>query len=472
MSLVRSRSALSTRLRATASVAAVALVAAPLSTLLPTSVAAAAETPPLSVKVDFAPAASAAAAGYAKDSGAAYDAAAGSGWVREDSLQGTHVPFAVPLNTRDRSACTAISQQARTFIHMQAPVTNATNDATKVAWEYALPNGTYQVSVGVGDPNTGADAETHTVNVEGVTAVKAFPRSTAASCTPSRLTTGTVVAQVTDGRLTVDALGGTNTKLAVRHHRRVTGRRHRAQGHPHRHRHRPGLGGGRGGHRLPGLPQLQPRRWPPPARRSPPRRPRTTPTPPPSRAPSTTTRCRPSPAAPPRPRPSPAPSWTTPPPSPPRSRRGTASATRRARCRPATPRDFGQNFTNTRGYGWVVPGSSDPLNLVSNGRTRTGADVTGLDATLTGLMHMQYPATGTTGIAQPGSWELAVPNGSYDVALSVGDADRRRRPHVPRARPSRASRPSTTSPSRHDHDRRRALQGRDAVRRLGHRRAS
>ena len=33
-------------------------------------------------------------------------------------------------------------------------------------------------------------------------------------------------------------------------------------------------------------------------------------------------------------------------------------------------KDFGQAFTNTRGYGWVVPGSSTPLSLVGNGRIR------------------------------------------------------------------------------------------------------
>ena len=81
------------------------------------------------------------------------------------------------------------------------------------AWEMAVPNGTYQVTVGVGDPLGASDPQfnnsVHVVNVEGQRAVDAFVPSAGAPCTRA-----TVQVTVTDGRLTLDALSGTNTKLA------------------------------------------------------------------------------------------------------------------------------------------------------------------------------------------------------------------------------------------------------------------
>ena len=48
----------------------------------------------------------------------------------------------------------------------------------------------------------------HTVRVEGVTAIAGFVSTAAAEFRQA-----TVTVPVTDGRLTVDAIGGTNTKL-------------------------------------------------------------------------------------------------------------------------------------------------------------------------------------------------------------------------------------------------------------------
>ena len=64
---------------------------------------------------------------------------------------------------------------------MQAPVAadTSTLKSTPVAWEYAVPNGAYQVTVGIGDANYGGDAEFHTLHVEGVTAFNRYPRKTA-----------------------------------------------------------------------------------------------------------------------------------------------------------------------------------------------------------------------------------------------------------------------------------------------------
>lgn len=97
-------------------------------------------------------------------------------------------------------------------------------------------------------------------------------------------------------------------------------------------------------------------------------------------------------------------------------------------------RDFGQPFElrtassqgNGLSYGWVAPGTNTPVNLATvgttpgNGRNRNtespGAGEP--DLRLATLMHMQ----GTPQNPVAGAWELQVPNGSYDVTVSVGDA--------------------------------------------------
>ena len=86
------------------------------------------------------------------------------------------------------------------------------------AWQYTLPNGSYMVTVGVGDP--GFTDSVHRIQVEGQTAVgRTSPRPPAPARPPARLRS-----RSTDGVLDVDAIGGTNTKLPVRRHRApVTG---------------------------------------------------------------------------------------------------------------------------------------------------------------------------------------------------------------------------------------------------------
>lgn len=88
-------------------------------------------------------------------------------------------------------------------------------------------------------------------------------------------------------------------------------------------------------------------------------------------------------------------------------------------------RDFGEAYGPRTGayqgsgltYGWVTAGGSTPLSLVGNGRNRGGTG----DLRLRTLMHLQLPA-GSQGVHTPGSWELAVPNGAYEVTLAAGDA--------------------------------------------------
>ncbi|GAB7044459.1 hypothetical protein JCM9533A_83100 [Catenuloplanes niger JCM 9533] len=355
--------------------------------------------------VDFRPAGAPATSGHAADTGAAFDAARGYGWVREDA-PGT--PLDLTANTRDR-ARSGVPALLNTIIHLQYGQVGGTNGvATAGAWEYALPPGTYQVTAGVGDQP--AYDSRHVVRAEGVTVVPGF-RGTATA----EFLTATATVPVLDGRLTLDAIGGTNTKLT-----HVSIARDTSDTVP------PGAVGGvsvvpgdrqatvgwtastaadlggyrvyRGGTLVSG-PGLVP-------------------------ATSFTDIAVTNGTA---------ASWTV------RAvdRHGNESAASAAVT--ATPaafglkinfsdaatvpptgyrRDFGEAFTTTRGYGWVALGTAVPLSLVGNGRNRGSGQP---DLRLATLIHAQLPA-GSGGVTTPGSWEAAVPNGAYTVTVAAGDA--------------------------------------------------
>src|SRR5215217_2011490 len=123
------------------------------------------------VKVNFQPAGAPVPTGYIADSGAPYSDSTGSGWVTQASLgSATHAPVDIRPNTRDRNVNS--DQRYDTFIHMQYAATG-TGVSTPAAWEYSLPNGTYTVSVAVGDAGDYFDS-THRINVEGTTFVAGF----------------------------------------------------------------------------------------------------------------------------------------------------------------------------------------------------------------------------------------------------------------------------------------------------------
>ncbi|WP_203819118.1 Ig-like domain-containing protein [Paractinoplanes ferrugineus] len=161
-------------------------------------------------KVNFQPAASAVPSGYVADTGAAFTDARGWGWVR----QGTSTPLDLTRNTRDR-ARTGVDARLNTLIHLQYGDVGGTNGVlTPGAWEYAVADGTYQVTVSAGD-QAPYDSR-NTVDVEGIRAIDGFVSTAAAEF---RQATTTVT--VTDGRLTV-AAAGTNTKLNYVEISRVT----------------------------------------------------------------------------------------------------------------------------------------------------------------------------------------------------------------------------------------------------------
>jgi YD repeat-containing protein len=153
-------------------------------------------------KINFQPAAAPVPSGYASDTGAAYTAARGFGWFREDSLTGVHTALDMTPNTFDRNLVS--DQRLDTLIFMQAKTGQF--QKTAGAWEIAVPNGSYTVTVSVGDASL-IDS-THRINIENQNAIAGFkPTST------TKFTSATKTVTVADGRLTIDAKGGTNTKL-------------------------------------------------------------------------------------------------------------------------------------------------------------------------------------------------------------------------------------------------------------------
>lgn len=172
------------------------------------------------IQVNFQDPATVPPAGYLRDSGEPYGARTGAyqgtgftyGWV----VPGTSTPLnlavggTTPGNGRNRG--TSFTQDVRlaTLMHMQGddvPQFNGT--PAEGAWELQLPAGRYTVTVSVGDAEASSSVgSTHRVRAEGQVLINGF----VASSTVRFASAGAEVS-VTDGRLTLDAVGGTNTKL-------------------------------------------------------------------------------------------------------------------------------------------------------------------------------------------------------------------------------------------------------------------
>lgn len=147
-------------------------------------------------------------AGYLADTGAAYaDRGNGQtyGWFTEASLGGAHTPIDATTEGRDRDYFP--DQRFDTLMHMQRTPNGDT--LPNVAWEIAVANGTYIVTVASGDePNNVGDYDsTHVINVEGTNAY------TFNATAVNETIQATVTVIVADGNLTIDAVGGTNTKI-------------------------------------------------------------------------------------------------------------------------------------------------------------------------------------------------------------------------------------------------------------------
>ena len=161
-------------------------------------------------KINFSTATGTEVEGYTKDSGLPYDADRGFGWITADD--GAPVDFSLNARVRTNAGVTTDPRLA-SLVHMQYGHTDNANPATGITdeegvWEYELSNGTYNVVVAVGDSSSGNYDSTHVIRAEGVEILAPFVGTPALEYDESVATV-----EVTDGKLTIDAEGGTNSKI-------------------------------------------------------------------------------------------------------------------------------------------------------------------------------------------------------------------------------------------------------------------
>ena len=150
-----------------------------------------------SVNADFQPEGTAAPYGHIADFGLPYDEVRKYGWISPKTKQPVSVKHKMHLrrNGTDKSRPVSV-------VEMQA----ADDKEKEAAWEFSVPNGFYKVTVSAGD--SGYYNSRHQINVEGLPAISDFSPSKT-----NKFRTGTATVAVNDGRLTIDALGGINTKM-------------------------------------------------------------------------------------------------------------------------------------------------------------------------------------------------------------------------------------------------------------------
>ncbi|PSR54624.1 hypothetical protein AHMF7605_14465 [Adhaeribacter arboris] len=178
------------------------------------------------IQVNFQDPATVPPAGWARDYGQPYGLRTGAnqgnnltyGWKNRlnNSLLDISVGGTTPGNGRNRNSILNpdINVLQATLMHMQSDDIPGTFDGTKAEayWEVKVPNGIYDVTVSAGDAGVYSIPERHSLNVEGATAIDRFAPTGAAGAS-TRFKSATVQVTVTDGNLTIDADGGTNTKI-------------------------------------------------------------------------------------------------------------------------------------------------------------------------------------------------------------------------------------------------------------------
>ena len=163
----------------------------------------------LNIKVNFQDSATIPPSGWLRDYGQSYggrtSANQGSGYTFGWLKKTDRTPLNLTKNGRKRTSPSDIL--LATFMHMQANnLSSFSGTAIEGIWEAQIANGKYDVTVSVGD-GTGIDSK-HSINVEGISAISGFvPTSTV------KFKSATVTVAVADGRITIDATGGTNTKI-------------------------------------------------------------------------------------------------------------------------------------------------------------------------------------------------------------------------------------------------------------------
>ncbi|MFA6086162.1 malectin domain-containing carbohydrate-binding protein [Mucilaginibacter sp.] len=148
------------------------------------------------VNINFQPGTAAVPAGYIADTGLPYDATRKYGWVDPVTKQ----PVNLQANMRLRSGTGDPKQLS--LVQMQAN----TSGQVPGTWEYAVANGQYVVTVSAGD--VGYYDSNNQINVEGLPTIADFSHTAT-----TKYRTATAKVSVTDGKLTIDATGGANTKM-------------------------------------------------------------------------------------------------------------------------------------------------------------------------------------------------------------------------------------------------------------------
>lgn len=162
-----------------------------------------------SIKVNFQDSLTDPPKGWIKDFGQAYGPRTSSdqgdgyvyGWIKRSDK----TPLDLAKNGVKRNFPSDIL--SATFLQMQGnTVSNFNGTAVEGIWEAQVVDGNYDVTVSVGD---GASTDSkNVINVEGVSAIAGFVPDA-----HNKFKSATVTISVSDGYLTVDAIGGTNTKI-------------------------------------------------------------------------------------------------------------------------------------------------------------------------------------------------------------------------------------------------------------------
>ena len=160
------------------------------------------------IQINFSNENTPAIAGLSKDFGQPYGSRGPLeyGWV----MPGTSTPVSLVRNGRNRDPSPDVNTRNETLIHMQYDDLGGTSGPNvEGAWEILLANGTYDVTVAAGDfDDEGFGSTRHVINAEGVNVI-----DEPATRNTSNFFRGTAAVTVSDGRLTLDAIGGVNTKI-------------------------------------------------------------------------------------------------------------------------------------------------------------------------------------------------------------------------------------------------------------------
>lgn len=161
------------------------------------------------IKINFSDAATPAPAGWNRDAGDAFGFRSGGleyGWISDNS--GT--PASTRAYARNRPPVNDVNVWRETLIHMNHPASNNT-----FTWEISLPNDDYFVTVQLGDSNDeGETRSEHQLIIENdhrtptfVRLYESFGVRTYAFNNPQS------PVSVTDGRLSLSTVAGSNTKI-------------------------------------------------------------------------------------------------------------------------------------------------------------------------------------------------------------------------------------------------------------------